>query len=254
MKTGYWPFMSVAILLAIPHPAWSGPPFLTDGPEPVDMGHFEFYLFQTLDQSGENTRIQAPAVEFNWGALPDLQLHLLSSLTYFSPGGNLSAYGLGDTEAGIKFRFIQEESSNPQIGIFPVVEIPTGNAARGLGNGVAWVKLPLWIQKSWGPWTTYAGGGYAWNGASGARDYPFGGWLIQRDLGPDFTLGAEIFAQGRDTDADQGFFLANLGGQFNFSKEFSLLFSGGHSIVGDNHTVMYLGLYWTWGPKKKKDE
>jgi hypothetical protein len=254
MKPGYGLFISAAILLAVALPAWCGPPFLTDDPEPVDTGHFEFYLFQTLDQSGENTQVQAPAVEFNWGALPDLQLHLLSSFTYFSPGGNVSAYGLGDTEAGIKFRFIQEGPDHPQIGIFPAVEIPTGDAARGLGNGVAWVKLPLWIQKSWGPWTTYGGGGYAWNAASGARDYPFGGWLIQRDLGGGLTLGAEIFAQGRDTDSGQGFLLANLGGQFNFSRGFSLLFSGGHSIAGDNHTVIYLGLYWTGGPGEKKDE
>ncbi len=245
----YGLFIGALIICAIP--AWAGPPFLTDDPEPVDTGHYEFYLFSTLNKSGGDSLVQGPAVEFNWGAMPDVQLHILTSLTYFSPGGNGSAYGLGDTETGIKFRFIEEGSDNPQVGIFPMVEIPTGDVSKGLGNGLIWYRLPLWIQKSWGPWTTYGGGGYVFNSAPGARDYPFGGWLLQRDLSGQLTLGGELFAQGQDTDADQGFLLANIGGQFNFSPDFSLLFSGGHSIVGQNTTVSYLALYWTWGPDQK---
>ena len=240
--------------LAVTLPVWAGPPFLTDDPEPVDYQHFEFYVFSTLDNSLGNTLAQGPAVEFNWGALPDIQLHLVTSLTYLSPEGGGSAYGLGDTEAGIKFRFIGETSDIPQIGIFPMAEISTGDSSKGLGNGLTWYKLPLWIQKSWGPWTTYGGGGYAFNAAPGARNYPFGGWLLQRDLNSTLTLGGEMFAQGQDTDYDQGFLLVNIGGQLNFSPQFSLLFSGGHSVVGDDHTVGYLGLYWTWGPEEKKDK
>jgi hypothetical protein len=60
----------------------------------------------------------------------------------------------------------------------------------------------LWLQKSFGPWTTY-GGGAALNSAPGQRDYPFGGWLVQRDFGKHLTLGREFFAQGRDTDNDK---------------------------------------------------
>ena len=45
------------------------------------------------------------------------------------------------------------------IGTFTMFEIPTGSAARGLGVGKTWYKVPLWVQKSFGPWTTYGGGG-----------------------------------------------------------------------------------------------
>ncbi len=239
------------LFLATTLQVWAGPPFLTDDPEPVDYRHFEFYVFSTLDKSDGNALAQGPAIEFNWGALPDVQLHILASLSYFSPEGGASAYGLGDTEAGIKFRLVEETPGLPQIGIFPMAEISTGDSSKGLGNGLTWYRLPLWIQKSWGPWTAYGGGGYAFNAAPGARNYPFGGWLLQRDLNSALTLGGEVFAQGRDTDSDQGFLLVNLGGQLNFSRRFSLLFSGGHSVVGDDHTVGYLGLYWTWGPDGK---
>ena len=240
-------FMVLALLGITALPASAGPPFLTDDPQPVDLNHFEFYWFQTVGISGGATQAQAPAVEFNWGALPDLQLHIVSSLAYAAAGDGGSAYGFGDSEAGIKFRFVGKEPESLQIGIFPLVELPTGDSARGLGNGSTWVKLPLWIQKSWGPWTTYGGGGYAFNGAPGARDYPFGGWLIQRNLSDLLSLGWELFAQGRDKEDDQGFLAVNIGGSLNFSPEFSLLFSGGHSLAGDDQTLAYLGLYWTWG-------
>ena len=46
----------------------------------------------------------------------------------------------------------------PMIGVFPLVEAPTGDARRGLGAGHTREFLPLWLQKSFGGWTTYGGG------------------------------------------------------------------------------------------------
>jgi hypothetical protein len=109
-----------------------------------------------------------PAVEFNWGALPNVHLHIIVPAAAILPANNLSlapagtgprAFGLGDIELGIKYRFVQETKHRPMIGTFTMFEIPTGSAARGLGVGKTWYKLPLWVQKSFGPWTTYGGGG-----------------------------------------------------------------------------------------------
>ena len=137
----------------------------------------------------------------------------------------------------------------PEIGIFPAVEAATGNSAKGLGNGRTWYRLPLWIQKSWGSWTTYGGGGYAFNDAPGQQNYWFGGWEIQHDLSDKLTLGGELYAQGADAVVGQSTTIANIGGYWNFTPGFSLLFSGGHSISGESHAVAYLALYWTWGPE-----
>ena len=225
----------------------AGPPFLTDDPEPVDYQHWETYVFATgIHGPGSAYSINGPAVEMNYGVLPDTQLHLIVPTTFVGGGGVPSASGLGDTELGVKYRFRHETNGWPQIGVFPLVELPTGDSGRGLGNGRAWFRLPLWLQKSWGPWTSYGGGGAALNSAPGMRDYPFGGWLVQRDLGSHLTLGGEIFAQDQDTSQDRGFVAFNLGGSLNVNEHFSLLFSGGHSLAGDDHTLWYLGLYWTW--------
>jgi len=142
-----------------------------------------------------------------------------------------------------------EWSGIHKIGVFPLIETSTGDAKKGLGNGMTWYYLPLWLQKSFGAWTTYGGGGYVINSAPGMRNYWFSGWLLQKDLSEKLTLGGELFAQGPDTTNAEYTIIANLGGYWNFTPDFSLLFSAGHSMAGERHLVSYLGLYWTWGPE-----
>jgi hypothetical protein len=238
-----------ALGLALLGPLRAGPPFLTDDPAPVEHYHWEAYLFASGDRTGDGNAVNGPATEFNYGVLPDTQLHLVVPVARFTPsGGSTTTAGPGDAEFGVKYRFAHETGTMPQAGIFPMIELPTGRAARGLGNGRAWFRLPAWLQKSWGPWTTYGGGGAAFNSASGQRNNSFGGWLVQRALGPHVTLGGEIFSQGADTVAGRGYTAFNLGGSYNFTDRFSLLFSAGRSFRGERHALWYLALYWTWGP------
>jgi Putative MetA-pathway of phenol degradation len=242
-------WMVVAALAAmVGSESTAGPPFFTDDPVPVERGHREAYLFATWAAASGTTQYAAPAVEFNLGATSNLQLHLVAPYATDSAIGGPTFHGLGDVEFGIKYRFVQETDRRPQIGIFPMVELPTGNAEHGLGNGQVWARLPLWIQKSWGPWTTYGGGGYELNQAEGARSCFFAGWLLQRDLGKRLTLGGEVYATGADTVGGTGSTIFNAGGYYNFRPDFSLLFSLGHTFAGERHALAYLGLYWTWGP------
>ncbi|HET7649112.1 MAG TPA: transporter [Gammaproteobacteria bacterium] len=238
-----------ALLLAamLSFPVHAGPPFLTDDPEPVPLHHHEFYVFSTLDRDDSSTSVAGPAIEYNDGIAPETQFHVVLPFARFSPHAGGSAFGFGDMELGIKYRFVKETSNRPQIGIFPMIEVPTGSAARGLGNGQAWYRVPLWVQKSWGSWTSYGGAGYTINHASGMHNAWFGGWLLQHDVSDKLTLGGEVFRQGPDAYGSRGYSLVNLGGYYNFKPDFSLLFSAGHTFTGDSHQVAYLGLYWTWG-------
>jgi hypothetical protein len=129
-----------------------------------------------------------------------------------------------------------------------MAELPPGNSTNGIGNGRTWYRLPLWIQKSWGPWTTYGGGGYALNNAPGQTNYPFGGWLVQRDLSEHLTIGGEIYSQGPQFVGDRQSTFYNLGGYIAPTKHFNILFSLGRTISGDSETIAYFGLYRTGGP------
>jgi hypothetical protein len=228
-------------------PSSAGPPFLTDDPQPVDLGHVELYVFSLGQHSPGSSSGFAPAVEFNYGILPDTQFHIILPYAYNRSRDVPAQGGLGDTEIGIKYRFIHETDSLPQVGFFPFVEIPTGSLDQGLGSGHTRVYLPIWLQKSWGPWTTY--GGYGWwrNPGDGNRDWSYAGWLLQRDFGEKLTLGLEAFhttAMMIGAQASTGF---NAGGQVNLSEKHHLLFSLGRNVSGDRQSVFYVGYQLTTG-------
>jgi hypothetical protein len=247
--------------------ALAGPPFQTDDPEPIDFRHYEFYTFANSDGTRIETDTEGPALEFNWGALPNVHLHIIVPMAAALPANNPAlaplsigprTFGLGDIETGIKYRFVQETKHMPMIGTFTMFELPTGSYERGLGVGKTWFKVPLWVQKSFGPWTTYGGGGEVVisGNVPGYRNYPFAGWLVQRDFGKKWTLATEAFFHGPEGQAapqTQAATLMDIGGYYKFhgDESYQLLFCYGHTIVGQTENYAYLGLYWTWGNKDK---
>ncbi|MGZ3697931.1 MAG: hypothetical protein ACXVCH_07545, partial [Bdellovibrionota bacterium] len=130
-------------------PCLAGPPYVTDDPEPVELHHWEFYFATEQSKVANTFSATAPHLEINFGAAPNLQVHTIIPINYVNSGSG-PQYGFGDLELGAKFRFIEEGQWLPQFGIFPLFEVPTGDAARGLGNGAAQALLPLWLQKSFG--------------------------------------------------------------------------------------------------------
>lgn len=237
--------------------ASAGPPFITDDPEPVDQGHWEVYAFSAGAVDAHDASGVGPSVEVNYGAAPNLQLHLIANMAYDFPAGVPAAFGLGDTELGAKYRFIDPGKDDwyPEVGVFPLVELPTGSARRGLGAGYVQAFLPIWMQKDLGgDWTTYGGGGYWINPGPGNRNYWFAGWELQRQVTKRLMLGGEVFHTTSSMVGRGGVTGFNLGGQYDFDDHHHLLFSAGRggllyavdaARVSDPVTY-YAAYQWTW--------
>ena len=165
---GFLSFSKFVIALLLLQPAatlWAGPPFQTDDPEPLDAGHFEAYAFGSVDGTPIETDPLGPAFEMNFGATDNLFLHLIvpfgaiepsNNPRYFPSGTGPSAFGLIDTEIGIKYRFFKQHGKYfPEIGTFDMIEIPTGSYAKGLGvgkvNATAFLLLALGILLTFPP-------------------------------------------------------------------------------------------------------
>ncbi len=226
----------------------AGPPFRTDDPIPVPFHHGELYLFSTgiFDNSGADG--VGPAVEFNYGVISQTQFHIVVPLAFSAPKNETSNLGYGDTEVGAKYRFVTQTDVIPDIGIFPLVEIPTGNASKNLGNGKAQFYLPLWLQKDVGQWTIYGGGGYWINPGSGNKNWEFSGILIQYNFTDSFFLGTELFHQSKSTIDSQSYTGLHFGGGVPLIKNYQILFSMdlGNGITSYKHFAYYLGLYHTF--------
>jgi hypothetical protein len=190
-----------------------------------------------------------PHVEVNYGALPDLHLHLITPLVFDRPTDGPNHYGYGDTEVGIKWRFLEETPARPQVGTFPIVLLPTGNAEHGLGHGSAQALLPLWLQKSVGEWTTYGGGGYWINPGTDQHNFWFAGWQVQRRLAEQVTAGAEIFHITSPEVRGQAETRFNVGLVYDVSESHHLLFSTGRGLQGPNDFQGYFAYQLTFGPR-----
>jgi hypothetical protein len=234
--------------------AWAGPPFRTDDPGTVGCRGWEIDVASVVSKDKDETSATAPQIEANYGLLANLDLHIIAPFSYVSPNEGSTHYGFGDIELGVKYRFIQENHWLPMVATFPLVEMPTGNQKQGLGSGHVNTFIPLWIQKSWDPWTTYGGGGYAINPGEGNKNSWFIGWVVQRDLSEKITLGGELFYNTPETAGESSQVGFNAGGFFNFTEEHHLLFSIGRDISGPNRFSMYLGYQLTIGPRKEGKE
>jgi hypothetical protein len=228
--------------------ASAGPPFRTDDPEPVEYRHWEVYVASQGSFDRDEASLTAPHIEVNYGVIPNVQIHLIAPFVYIKPEGGPSHYGYADMELGAKFRFIQETDLCPQIGIFPLVELPTGNKNKELGNGETQVFLPLWVQKSWGTWKTYGGGGYWINPGTDNKNYWFFGWELQHDITKYLTLGAEVFHQTISETGGESSTGFNVGAIINFSDLHHVLLSGGRNFSGPNNDLSYIAYQLTFGP------
>ena len=84
----------------------AGPSYLTDDPEPVELRHWEVYAASQWSVTRGAANGTAPHVEVNYGALPELQLHVIVPAALAVKSGEPTRYGPGDVELGVKYRFL----------------------------------------------------------------------------------------------------------------------------------------------------
>jgi hypothetical protein len=240
--------------VTIPSSSYAGPPFLTDDPEPVDYEHVEINFFTQATASKSGVSGILPGIDMNYGLMPDVQLHIQPQMAYNEFGGRHTlfgdhdgTYGYGDTELGLKYRFINETEDGwwPEVAIYPLVEIPTGSAHENLGSGYAQEFFPIWLQKDVGKWTTYGGGGYWNNPGIGNQNYWFFGWTLQCKITDHLALGGEVFHQTANEVGGHRTTGFNLGGSYDISKNYHLLLSSGRGIQNapdTNQLSYYLAL------------
>ena len=247
--------------------AWAqGPPYQTDDPVPVDLHHYEFYIFggadgtpAEIDSDGAGLRVQLGRDSAGAAARHSAVGRVAPSNNpvYLPGGAGPSAFGLTDMELGAKIAYIKESKYIPQIGTFTMFEMPTGNYDKGLGVGKVWYRLPLWLQKNFGHWLLDGGAGETVVPQTDYRNFPYGGFLLKYTFGERLELGGEVFAHGEGglcRAQTQASTLIDMGGYYHFkhNPNEQFLFCYGHSVAGQTENYAYVGMYWTWGKERQE--
>lgn len=235
-------FLAVALaFFLIGESAHAGPPFVTEDPEPPPPGGWEINLPFIIERIPGTAEMETPLFDFNFG-LPNIQLKLEIPIEVLQEEAGETEVGAGDMLLGVKWRFLNNESSQFQLAIYPQVLVPTGDHARRLGEGTPGFLLPLVAQKSWGKWTVYGNIGFWWQTASKSRKYLYAGAVLEREINERLILGAELFGNSPKERAGRADVAFNLGGTWKLNNHLNLLLSGGRDIAGNVTAMGYIGL------------
>ena len=230
----------IGLLVALAS-AQAGPPFVTDDPEPPPPGGWEINVPFILERSPGRTEMDSPLFDLNYG-LPNVQLKLEIPVKVVQVDADGTMAGAGDLLIGVKWRFLNNEQSKCQLGVYPQLLLPTGDHGRGLGEGRSAFVFPVVAQKSWEKWTLYGNVGFWWHTASETRNYVYAGAVLKREINERLTLGAELFGNSPKERNGRSEVAFNIGGSLKLNEHINLLFTGGRDIVGDTHATAYVGL------------
>src|ERR1700742_1613840 len=132
--------------LAAAAPAWAGPPYVTDDPQPTDLGHWEIYNY-VLGEHTPGATAGEGGLDLNYGAAKDLQLTLVLPAGYVEQGADLQVGG-GDIEAAAKLKLLHQDGFGIDLAVFPRLFIPTADARFGTER--VNLMLPVWGEKDFG--------------------------------------------------------------------------------------------------------
>lgn len=227
-------------------PAVAGPPFVTDDPEPVGLHAWEVNYGATFRRRGDGTYGALPGIDLNYGAYPGVQMHAQPQMAYANGDGS-RAYGVGDTELGIKYRLTPSTDDERawMLSIYPMLELPTGSARRKLGAGAHSIYLPIWAQRIRGKWTVFGGGGYWLNSAPDTKNAWAGGVTILYQFSERMQFGGELFGTTPDAVGGRASALFNVGGVYAATRDMSILLSAGRGVrnaATTNQGAVYLGI------------
>src|SRR6266478_2529053 len=113
---------AAACLFMLANIAKAGPPFVTDDPEPPPAGGWEINIPFIIEHAASGTEMNAPLFDLNYG-LPNVQLLFQAPVKIVEQKGD-RAVGLSDPLVGIKWRFLSDEKSQVQLGLYPQVLLP----------------------------------------------------------------------------------------------------------------------------------
>jgi hypothetical protein len=142
--------------------------------------------------------------------------------------GEGGSVGLGDISLSAKVAVLR---GDPCVSLLAAVELPTGDASRGFGNGSLDARAAVLIEKRFGErFLAFGNLGYAFPGDLKAieteplKGFPFGALGLEAALSPSFSVVGQVVAQGSPfgktgiASLDRTSVLLSFGGRYRTGK------------------------------------
>jgi hypothetical protein len=222
-----------------------GPPLETDDPGTPGNGHWELNLAATVEDAADGTLYEVPLVDANYGVGERIQLKLEVPVLFQRSAG--STTGVGNPVVGVKWRFLDDSSSQLAISTYPQFEftspiLPLDDSGE---NGTA-LLLPLELAKHWRRFGVNTEIGYR-KVQRGRGEIIYG-----LALGYDATGTLELLSEcnGSAAQSRPGVLVCRVGFRRAVGPHFTLLGALGRGVAGEEperpRATLYLGLQSRW--------
>ena len=235
---------AAALLLVCNTAALCQLPFYTDDADTTPKGKFHLEIYNehdVLQRSAYPAKRQNTVVfTIDYGITDRLEFGVNAPLITLINSNVVSprtVSGVGDTQFGLKYNFLNERegSKRPAITAVFYVEAPTGDSKKQLGSGLTDYLLYGVLQKSLTKRTKgRLNGGILFSGNNSTgligieteRGHIYtGNASIVREFSDRLTLGAELFGAVASSFAlDRGQLTTQVGGDYAFTKKLTLSF------------------------------
>ena len=232
-----------AIALCITRAAFAqgGPPMITDDPGTPGPGKWENNVAIAFEHRSDETAYDLPAIDLNYGVGEHIQLTLQTAPVLLKRNDHGPIGGLGGTEAALKWRFLDQETSGFDMSMFPrvIFNVVHSSVRRGLAEDGTRFQLPFQIAKTFGRW--HADGEFGPLASSVGRSEWLYGIICGFDVAKPTMLMAELHGTSR-MNFDRDVLTLNFGIRQTVTERCIFIGSLGHEVhTPDGDPLAFIG-------------
>jgi len=215
---------------------------ITDDPGTPGDRKWEINLAIALEHRSDETSLDLPAIDLNYGVGENIQLTLQTAPVLLKRDDQGPIGGLGGTEAAVKWRFLDEEKNGVDTSMFPriIFNIQSSSARRGLADDGTRFQIPFQIAKSFGRFHVDAEFGPV--GITVGRSEWLYGIVGGYEVAKPTMLMAELHGTSR-MNFSRDDLTINFGLRHEITKTRILIISLGHELRSPEDSLALIGYF-----------
>ena len=219
-----------------------GPPMITDDPGTPGNGKWENNLAIAFEHRPNETAIDVPAIDLNYGVGEHIQLTLQTAPVLFKRSGHGLIGGVGGTEAAVKWRFLDEATSGVDMSMFPrvIFNVSQSSVRRGLAEDGTRFQMPFEIAEGFGRWHADVEFGPLAS-TIGRSDWLYG-LVCGFNVAKPTMLMAELHGESR-MNFSRDVLALNFGLRHEFTETYILILSMGHEVRSAEQPTALIGYF-----------
>lgn len=215
---------------------------ITDDPGTPGPGKWEINLALGLEHHADETSLDLPEIDLNYGVGERIQLTLQTAPVLLKRADHGPIGGLGGTETAVKWRFLDEEKNGVDMSMFPrvIFNVTESSVRRGLTEDGTRFQIPFEIAKTFGRF--HADAEFGPVGISVGRSE----WLYGIVGGYEVTKPTMLLAELHGTSRmnfTRDTLTVNLGLRHELTKTRILILSVGHEIRSPGEPTALIGYF-----------